>query len=71
MRRIDGLTALSMALLSSASAALAQAGPPVDGAQPSTPDAAADGGSTWWWLIALAVVAVVAIWYLAQRRNRP
>jgi hypothetical protein len=66
MRRI---VAGLMTLLLSASAALAQASPPVEGSPPNTPGAA-DGAGNAWWLIVLAVVAVLAIWYFARNRNR-
>jgi FtsH-binding integral membrane protein len=66
MRRI----VLSLiALLLSASAALAQASAPVEGSPPNTPGAA-DGAGNAWWLIVL-VVAALAIWYFARNRNRP
>ena len=56
-------------LLLSASAALAQASPPVEGAPPNTPGAT-DGAGNAWWLIVPAVVAALAIWYFARNRNR-
>jgi hypothetical protein len=66
MRRI---VAGMMALPLSASAALAQASPPVEGSPPNTPGAA-DGAGNAWWLIVLVVVAALAIWYFARNRNR-
>jgi LPXTG-motif cell wall-anchored protein len=50
------------------SLALAQT-PPVQGAPANTPDNTGDIGSTWW-LIAIAVLAVLVVWYFARNRNR-
>jgi LPXTG-motif cell wall-anchored protein len=56
-------------MLLSASVALAQASPPVEGAPANTPGATDDTGSAWW-LIVVVVVAIAAIWFFARRRNR-
>jgi|UPI0004B427EE hypothetical protein len=66
MRRI---VASLITLLLSASVALAQASPPVEGAPANTPGVTDDTGSVWW-LIVVVVVAVVALWYFARTRNR-
>ncbi|MBQ0823703.1 hypothetical protein HPT29_019710 [Microvirga terrae] len=65
-RIIAGLVTLFF----SATAALAQASPPVEGAPANTPGAAEGTGSSWW-LIVVVVVAIIAIWFVARRRNRP
>ena len=56
-------------LLISASAALAQAAPPVEGAPANTPDTTGGIGD-YWWLIVIVVLAVLAIWYFASNRSR-
>jgi len=62
------LAGIAMPVLT-ASAALAQATPPVEGAPANTPGAA-DGIGSYWWLIVLVVVAALAIWYFTRNRNR-
>jgi len=56
-------------LLLSASAALAQAAPPVEGSPANTPDNTGGIGD-YGWLIVIAVLAVLAIWYFTRNRNR-
>ena len=54
-------------LIFSASTALAQAGPPAEGA----PAAGTTDSGVLWWIAILAILAVVAFWYVAKSRNRP
>lgn len=66
MRRIfAGLVTLFL----SASAVMAQANPPVEGAPANTPGAS-HGVESAWWLIALIVVVALIVWYIARNRNR-
>jgi hypothetical protein len=69
MRRVFAFVG-QVTLLLSASAALAQSAPPVEGAPANTPGAS-DGAGSAWWLIALVFVAVaLVVWYVARNRNR-
>ena len=54
-------------LILSASTALAQAGPPAGG----TPAAGTTDSGVLWWIAILAILAVVAFWYVAKSRNHP